>query len=150
MGRRISGTIAALAVGASILLTSGCSLFPPTRDANGNFAEPTVINSSDLLTGDCFSFVDNTNLTKSTVVECSADHSFVVIDQGELDAATVDAAGGLQNAVNVACDEPFSEFKAAAADGVKPEQQFLTSEVERDGATLTKYSCLATDAAPAS
>ncbi len=141
---------ATLAILAAVAL-AGCSLlspalFAPARGDDGQVLEPATINSADLLVGDCFTFVDNTNLAKSVVGPCSDGHTYIVIDQGVLDAATVDSAGGLQNAVNAACDDPFAEFKAAAPEGVKPEQQFIVSDTEVDGEKLTKYSCVATDA----
>lgn len=143
-------TIFLSAVGISAALAlAGCSLLSPAvlgppRDADGRVTEPAEINSSQLLVGDCFSFVEGTNM--ATVVPCSVEHTHIVISDGDLDDAAIAEAGGLQNAVNAACDEPFAEFKAAAAEGVKPEQQFLVSEFERDDVTLTKYSCVATDA----
>ena len=146
-------TLLAIAVGTTTaLILAGCSLLSPavvgaTRDSDGRVTEPAEINSSTLQVGDCFSFVEGTNM--ATVTPCASEHTHIVIGDGELDAAAIADAGGLQNAVNAACDEPFAEFKAAAADGVKPEQQFIVSEFERDNATLTKYSCVATDA-PAS
>jgi len=146
--RRTSVSVAALAATATLLL-AGCSLLGPTRGEDGTFAEPTEINSADLLLDDCFTFLEGTNLSKSTVVPCDEPHEFRVIGQGTLDAAAIDAAGGKQNAVNASCDEPFTAFKETVAEGVKPEQQFISTTIqdEEKGVELTKYSCLATDAA---
>jgi len=144
--RRTSVSVALLSASAALLL-SGCSLLGPTRGADGTFAEPTEINSADLLLDDCFTFLEGTNLSKSTVVPCDEAHEFRVIGQGTLDAAAIDTAGGKQNAVNASCDEPFAAFKETLADGVKAEQQFISTTIEEDGVELTKYSCLATDTA---
>ena len=136
-----------IASAAALLLLSGCSLLGPTRGEDGRFADTVEINSADLAEGDCFTFLEGTNLSKSTVVPCEEAHEFKVIGEGTLDAAAIDSAGGKQNAVNAACDEPFATFKETVAEGVKPEQQFITTTVEVDEVELTKYSCLATDAA---
>lgn len=143
--RHTSTLSLSFAAAAGILLLSGCSLLTigPARDANGRVSEPAEINSSNLLDGDCFSFIDGTNLAKSTVVPCAQEHALVVIGTGELDDAAVTSAGGLQNAVSAACDEPFDTFKASAPKGAKPELQFIVSTDERDGAEFTKYSCVA-------
>jgi len=137
--------LAACMVAATTMSLAGCALLGTPRGDDGRVTESATINSAALLVGDCFSFVDGTNLAKSIVTPCAEPHAYIVIDQGELDAAAIDAAGGLQNAVNAACDEPFATFKASAAEGVKPEQQFIVSRVERDGKKFTAYSCVATD-----
>jgi hypothetical protein len=139
--------LTALAVVTTATSLAGCALLGTPRGEDGRVTESATINSAALLVGDCFSFVDGTNLGKSIVTPCTEPHAYIVIDQGELDAAAIDAAGGLQNAVNAACDEPFAAFKAAAAEGVKPEPQFIVSSVERNGKKLTAYSCVATDGA---
>lgn len=144
--RHIRSVLALAILATTAAALTACS-FGPARDADGRVTETTQINSSLLEVGDCFTLIDGTSM--ATVTPCDLEHTLIVFDDGELDATTIAAAGGLQNAVNAACDGPFAEFKAAAADGVKPEQQFLVSEFERDGATLTKYSCVATDAAGA-
>ena len=141
------GLTAALVSAAALLLLSGCSLLGPTRGEDGRYTEPVEINSADLAEGDCFTFLEGTNLSKSTVVPCADAHEYKVIGEGTLDAAAIDSAGGKQNAVNAACDEPFAAFKETVAEGVKPEQQFITAQVVVEEVELTKYSCLATDAA---
>jgi len=144
--RHTSVFVTALAATATLLL-AGCSLLGPTRGEDGAFAEPAEINSADLLVDDCFTFLEGTNLSKSTVVPCDEAHEYRVIGQGTLDAAAIEAAGGKQNAVNASCDEPYAAFTATLADGVTSEQQFISATIEEDGVELTKYSCLATDIA---
>ena len=146
VGASIAGVVAALALAGCSLLSP--AVLGPPRGEDGRVTEPAEINSSTLEVGDCFTLVEGTNM--ATVTPCALEHTHIVIADGSLDAAAIESAGGLQNAVNAACDVPFADFKAAAAEGVKPQQQFLVSEFESDGATLTKYSCVATDApAPA-
>lgn len=131
---------------ASILLLASCGLLGPNRDENGRVTETTVIGSTQLVTGDCFSFVDDT-LVEASVTPCANPHDYLVIGTGELDAATIESSGGLQNAVSAACSGAFAAFKATVAEGVKPTQEFIVANEERDGETVTLYSCVATDAA---
>ncbi|MGX5679840.1 hypothetical protein [Schumannella luteola] len=141
-------TSAALALVAVSL--SGCSLLGlggPARDADGRVTEPADIRSTELTVGDCFSFIDGSNMAQATVVPCDDDHTYIVIGQGSLEKADVDAAGGLQNAVSAACADSFEAFVASAAEGTKPTQEFVVSTAEEDGVEVTRYSCVATDAA---
>ncbi len=139
---------ASVAVAALALLAlAGCSLLGPSRDADGRVTEPADIRATALTVGDCFSFIDGTNMAEVTVTPCAQEHTYIVIGQGELTAADVDSAGGLQNAVSAACSDTFEAFKAAAAEGVKPQQEFVVSTAEVDGVEVTRYSCVATDAA---
>lgn len=129
---------------------SGCSLLGlggPARDADGRVTEPADIRSTALTVGDCFSFIDGTNMAEATVVPCDQEHTYLVIEQGSLVAADIDAAGGLQNAVSAACAETFEAFKAEAAEGTKPQQEFVVSTAEEDGVEVTRFSCVTTDAA---
>ncbi len=137
--------LAAGSAAASILLLSSCGLLGPNRDADGRVTETTVIGSTQLLEGDCFSFVEGSNLTEASVTPCANPHDYIVIGTGELDAAAVDSAGGVQNAVNEACAESFAAFKETVAEGVKPTAEFIVATEDRDGAEITLYRCLATD-----
>jgi hypothetical protein len=61
---------AALLVLVAVSL-SGCSLLGlggPARDADGRVTEPADIRSTALTVGDCFSFIDGTNMAEATVV----------------------------------------------------------------------------------
>ena len=139
----------ALIVGvATVAALAGCTaLFGPLRDADGRVTETTTIRSTTLLEGDCFSFVDGTDLAEVDVTPCDQPHSYIVIGQGELTDAQISADDGLQNAVSASCAEDFAAFKEAAAEGVRPEQEFIVSTTERDGESITLYLCVATDAA---
>lgn len=136
---------------AALAALSGCSLLSPEipRDDSGQVLEPTVIGSTELLVNDCFTFVEGSNLSEAEVTPCTADHTHVVIGKGELDKGTITEAGGLQNAVSSACSDTFSAFKETVADGAaRPDQEFIISEHSTDdGALMTDYACIATDAA---
>ena len=103
--------------------------------------------STELLVGDCFSFIEGSNMARATVVPCDAEHTYLVIGQGTLNEDDIDAAGGLQNAVSVACASPFETYLATAAEGAKPTQEFVVSTTEEDGVQVTRYSCVTTDSA---
>lgn len=146
-------TFAIATVLASALALTGCSLFGPSgppRGDDGQVTETTVIKSTQLLEGDCFTFVEGSNANDAEVTPCSKDHQYVVIGQGSLSQSEVDSAGGLQNAVSAACKDTFEAFKAEAAEGVRPEQEFIVSQVTEDDVVTTNYSCVATDGSGAS
>lgn len=147
MGTPSRTLLALAALVASGSLLAGCSLFGPARDADGRVTDTSVIGSTDLLVGDCFSFVEGSENSEAEVTPCENEHSYIVIGEGTLSASAVDEAGSLQNAVSVACADPFTEFKAAATDGSKPEQEFIVSTRQEDGKEVTTYHCVATDAA---
>ncbi|MEV8253508.1 hypothetical protein AB0O95_06020 [Rhodoglobus sp. NPDC076762] len=135
---------------ATVIALAGCSLLSPEipRDEKGQVLEPTVIGSTQLLVDDCFTFVDGTNLSEAEVAPCTIDHTHIVIGKGELEKSAISEAGGLQNAVSSACSETFSAFKETVADGARPNQEFIISERSTDdGALVTDYACIATDAA---
>lgn len=148
MSRRSRSAVALLVGVATIATLAGCTaLFGPPRDADGRVTETTTIRSTTLLEGDCFSFVEGTDLAEVDVTPCAQPHTYIVIGQGELTDAQISADGGLQNAVSASCAEDFAAFKEAAAEGVRPEQEFIVSTTERDGESITLYLCVATDAA---
>ena len=142
--RPIAAT-AALVTLAGVL--TGCSLFGGlNRDDSGQVTESSEIKSTELLTGDCFSYIgDGTDLSKVTINPCSADHTFKVLAEGTLTTTQVDEAGGLQNAVSASCAEIFTTFKTGLGDGLKTEQSFLVSNETVDGVEVTAYSCVAVD-----
>lgn len=139
-----------VAVAALATLTS-CSLFGPSgppRGDDGQVTSAVVVPTTDLLTGDCFSFVeDYPQHERVNLVPCSDEHGYIVIGQGALDESAIAEAGGVQNAVSANCSEPFGIFKAAAVEGAKPKQEFLVTEETIDGEKLTNYSCVATEGA---
>jgi hypothetical protein len=141
--------VAAATVATLAGILAGCSLFPsgPERDADGQVTESAAINSTDLLTGDCFDYIgDGSDLSTVTIIPCSADHVFKVIDEGTLTVADADAAGGLQNAVSGACKEVFATFKATLAESdLRTKLSFLVSTDTVDGEDITAYSCVAED-----
>jgi hypothetical protein len=145
LSRHTRSALTALALIASTAALSSCSLLATPRDADGRVTETTEINSTALLVGDCFSFVEGTDLGRASVTPCAEVHTYVVIGMGELTAPAIDAAGSLQNAVSASCSEVFALFKEAANDGVKPEQEFIVSVSEKDGEQITSYHCVATD-----
>ncbi|CAN5313327.1 hypothetical protein BH10ACT7_BH10ACT7_13990 [soil metagenome] len=153
MTSRTRTTFAFATVLASTLALAGCSLLGldgPPRGDDGQVTETTVIKSTQLLEGDCFTFVEGSNANDAEVTPCSEDHQYIVIGQGSLSQSEVDNAGGLQNAVSAACADTFEAFKAEAAEGVRPEQEFIVSQVTEDDVVTTNYSCVATDASGAS
>jgi hypothetical protein len=145
MSSRSRSISVVLALIASTALLSACSLLATPRDADGRVTETTEINSTALLVGDCFSFVEGTDLGRASVTPCAEVHTYVVIGMGDLTTPAIDAAGGLQNAVSASCSEVFALFKEAADAGAKPEQEFIVSVSEKDGEQITSYHCVATD-----
>ncbi|CAN5239959.1 hypothetical protein BH11ACT4_BH11ACT4_14700 [soil metagenome] len=127
---------------------SGCSLLGlggPARDSSGRVTGASEIDSTTLLRGDCFSFVDGTNLARADVMPCSDPHDYIVIGDGTLSADEVEKGGGMQNAVSASCAPNFDAFKKRAPEGSKPEQQFIVSPQEKDGKQFTLYLCVATN-----
>jgi hypothetical protein len=142
-------TTAALVTTAVLVAVAGCSLLYPEipRDDNGQVLEPTVIGSTELLVGDCFSFVDGSDLSEAEATPCATDHTHIVIGKGGLTKAGISEAGGVQNAVSSSCSETFAAFKETVAEGVRPDQEFIISERTTDeGVLMTDYACIATDA----
>jgi hypothetical protein len=144
--RATTSTLAATALLATL---AGCTLFAPeiARDDSGQVLEPTVIGSTQLLVGDCFSFVNGSELSDAEVTPCTNDHTHIVIGKGELAKAAISEAGSLQNALSSSCSESFAELKANVANGIRPDQEFIVSErTTDDGVVTTGYTCIATDA----
>ena len=144
--RLARGAIAVSYALAAVVALAGCTtLFGPNRDSNGRVTETVEIDSTTLLRGDCFSFVDGTSLARATVTPCANPHSYLVIGGGNLSTAEVDKAGSLQDAVSSACTDDFEAFKRLAPSDSKPEQQFIVSPQEKDGIAFTLYLCVATN-----
>ena len=78
--RRPAITLAVIII--ATLSLSGCDVLAPTRDADGAIIGAVEMPSTDAWVGDCFSFVDNSNLAYATVVPCSEPHTHVVIGRG--------------------------------------------------------------------
>ena len=151
MSHRIRSAALAAALLAAIAVLTSCSLFGPAgppRGDDGQVTSTVVAPTTDLLTGDCFSFhEDYPEHERVTLTPCTDEHGYIVIAQGSLTDGFIADSGGLQNAVSVSCSEPFATFKAGAAEGTKPTQEFLASVETVDGETITNYSCVATDGA---
>jgi len=135
-------------------LLSGCSAingflhdtfpdqFGPERGADGRVASSVNAHSYYLEIGDCFSFPDPSNHNEVTIVPCSQDHLLQVIGQGEL-TLQEERTQGAQNAVSAKCADAFAAFKESAPAGSHPDQEFVITQAEEDGRTVTKYSCAA-------
>ena len=151
MSHRIRSAMVALALLPATAVLASCSLFGPTgppRGDDGQVTQSVVVPTTDLLTGDCFSFhEDYPEHERVTLTPCTDEHGYIVIAQGSLTEGAIADAGSLQNAVSSNCAESFSVFKAAAVEGAKPTQEFLVSESTVEGETLMNYSCVATDGA---
>ena len=146
--RSFSASLTLIAVAGAL---TSCSLFGPSgppRGDDGQVTEATVVPTTQLLTGDCFSFVDEYPAHERINLQpCTEEHGYIVIAQGSLTDEYIADAGGLQNAVSANCSESFATFKAAAVEGAKPTQEFLVTEATIDGEKLMNYSCVATDGA---
>ncbi len=151
MQHRIRAITVALGAVATAAVLTSCSLFGPSgppRGDDGQVTSAVVVPTTDLLTGDCFSFVDEyPGHERVNLVPCSDEHGYIVIGQGSLTDRAIADAGGVQNAVSAGCSKPFEVFKAAAVEGAKPKQEFLVTEETVDGVKSTNYSCVATEGA---
>ena len=151
MSHRIRSATVALALIAATTVLASCSLFGPSgppRGDDGQVTESIVVPTTELLTGDCFSFVEEyPDHERINLVPCADEHGYIVIAQGSLTDTFIADAGGTQNAVSASCSEPFATFQAAAVEGANPTQEFLVTEATIDGEKLTNYSCVATDGA---
>jgi len=146
MRRKLLTAVSVIGVG---LFLGGCSLLNsgPPRDSDGNVTESTVISARDLITGDCFTFnsADGGVVDEVTVMPCSLEHAYIVIDQGTLTAVNVTTAGSLQNAVSFACKDTFAAFKDAVVGDVRPKQEFLVFPESNEDDADQAYSCISTD-----
>jgi hypothetical protein len=151
MSHRIRSAAVALALAAATTLLTSCSMFTPagpSRGDDGQVTESSVVPTTELLTGDCFSYVEEyPEHERINLMPCADEHGYIVIAQGALTEQDVADAGSLQNAVSASCGEPFATYKAAATEGAKPTQEFLVTVSTVEGQTLQNYSCVATDGA---
>ena len=150
MSHRIRSAVATLMLTSACVLLVGCSMFQsgPPRGDDGQVTEAAVVPTTELLTGDCFSFVDEyPERERINLVPCTDEHGYIVIAQGSLTDGAIAEAGDVQIAISANCNEPFATFKAAATEGTKPTQEFLVTVETIDGEKLTNYSCVATDGA---
>jgi hypothetical protein len=145
--------VGALAAAAALIATlAGCSallpeVYGPERGSDGQVLEASDAAATFLVVGDCFGFTTDGDLSRVTIVPCSQDHDWQVIEQGDL-TLREEREIGTQNAVSAKCAEPFTAFEAAAGDGTRPWQQFLLSEAERENRTVTVFTCVATATVP--
>jgi hypothetical protein len=139
--------VVAALVAATVLL-SGCSILEPTRDADGRVAGPLELSASQLRVGDCFTFIDQNDLSRVTATPCALAHTHIVIGQGELSTTKVALSENLQVAVSLACARPFDTFIANAPEGADPQQEFLVAMLDKPGGQVAAYSCVATDSIP--
>ena len=129
---------------ATTLVLSGCDVLAPTRDVDGKIVKALEMPSIDAWVGDCFTFVDGSNLALATVVPCSDPHTHVVIGRGTLTQRRIDYFETLQVAVISACKDRVSIY--GSQQGVDPEPEYIVSSKSApDGATTMYYSCLVKD-----
>jgi hypothetical protein len=151
MSHRIRSAAVAVALVAAATVLTSCSLLGPSgppRGDDGQVTESSVVPTTELLTGDCFSYVEEyPDHERINLVPCADEHGYIVIAQGALTDQDVADAGSLQNAVSANCSEPFEIDKAAAVEGAKPTQEFLVTVSTVEGETLQNFSCVATDGA---
>ncbi len=151
--RRVAGT--AVAGVALVLLLTGCSQvntflhstfpdqFGPERGSDGRVEAQVAAHSYYLEIGDCFDFPDDSNHNEVTIIPCDQDHVFQVIGQGELTLEELTTLGD-QAAASADCADAFTAFKQNAPAGSHPDQEFVITQAQQDGKTVTKYSCAAT------
>lgn len=149
MQHRPSLALAVAALVSGAIALSGCGILEPTRDAEGRVTEPRNMVATQLRVGDCFSFVDDADLSIVTVAPCELPHTHIVLGQGELTQTRIGLADGdLQVALSLACADTFETHRANAPQGVRLEQEFLVAMLDKPGGQVAAYSCVATDGAP--
>lgn len=132
--------VLAMIVTAALSL-SGCSVLAPTRDADGTIITATRMPSIDAWVGDCFSFVEGSDLAFATVVPCAEPHTHIVIGTGTLSQKRIDHFESLQIAVLTACKDRVSLY--AAQQGLDPAPEYIVSNKTRpNGSETMHYSCL--------
>lgn len=136
----------ATAVVASLAL-SGCDVLAPTRDAQGQIIGAVSMPSVDAREGDCFSFVENSNLAYATVVPCTEPHTHLVVGRGTLTQKRIDHFESLQIAVLAACKDRISLY--GSENGIEPEPEYIVGKKKSvDGVETLHYSCLVKNSAP--
>ena len=133
----------ATAVVAALAL-SGCDVLAPTRDADGQIIGSVAMPSVDAWVGDCFSFVENSNLAYANVVPCSEPHTHLVVGRGALTQKRIDHFASLQIAVLTACNDRISLY--GSENGIEPEPEYIVSnKTSAEGVQTMHYSCLVKD-----
>ena len=136
--------IAVATVVAAALALSGCSFLAPTRDTDGGIVGEVKMPSTEAWVGDCFTFVDGSNLAYATVVPCTEPHTHRVIGTGTLNELRIARFDSLQIAVLEVCKDRLEIYQAAQEGEVSPEY-IASKKTERDGREVTHYSCLVKD-----
>jgi hypothetical protein len=126
---------------AATLSLSGCDVLAPTRDAEGGIIGAVQMPSTDAWVGDCFTFIDGSNLAYATVVPCSEPHTHVVVGTGTLSDRRIQFFDGLQLAVISACKDRL-ELYAAQQDAEQEPEYIVSKKKDRTGREITRYSCL--------
>jgi len=136
--------VVSIAVMVAVTLSlAGCDVLAPTRDADGLIIKDTPMPSTDAWVGDCFSFVEGSNLSYATVVPCAQPHTHVVIGKGTLTEAKMALFESLQIAVIESCKRTFENY--VEEQGTEPTPQYIVSREKKPGGEVVNYSCLATD-----
>lgn len=137
--------VAAALVAATVAL-SGCSFLGPTRDTDGGIIGAVKMPSTEAWVGDCFSFVEGSNLAYATVVPCTEPHTHRVIGTGTLTDPRIARFESLQIAVLETCKVRLDIYQGMHEGEVSPEY-IASRKTERDGREVTHYSCLVKDSA---
>ena len=140
MRKPISAMVAIL---FATLALSGCNVLAPTRNADGTVVKAIQMPSTDAWVGDCFTFIDGSNLSFATVVPCAEAHTHIVIGKGTLSKSKLSLYESLQLAVISSCQKTFDAW--VTAQGTDPEPEYIVSKETLPGGEVTNYSCLATD-----
>jgi hypothetical protein len=126
---------------AATLALSGCDVLAPTRDTAGGIIGAVEMPSTDAWVGDCFTFVEGSNLAYATVVPCTDPHTYLVIGTGTLTERRIAYFDSLQIAVLTACKDRLGLY--AAQQETDPIPEYIVSKKKRrDGREVTHYSCL--------
>ncbi|MBN9240261.1 MAG: hypothetical protein BGO97_11145 [Micrococcales bacterium 70-64] len=137
--RRPALAVAMIAI--ATLSLSACDVLAPTRDTEGRIVKATQMPSTDAWVGDCFTFIDGSQLAWATVVPCDEPHTHVVIGTGTLSEKRKTAFDSLQLAVLSACKDRYELYQAV--QGAKFEAEYIVSDkTDHEGVTTTHYSCL--------
>ncbi len=133
--------IAVATLVAATLALSGCNVLAPTRDTEGGIIGEVMMPSTEAWIGDCFTFVDGSNLAFATVRPCSEEHTHVVIGTGTLAPERIARFQTLQIAVIDACKDSVELYQETREDELTPEY-IVSNKKERDGREVMHYSCL--------
>ncbi|CAN5135603.1 hypothetical protein BH11ACT5_BH11ACT5_03910 [soil metagenome] len=131
---------------ATTLALSGCDVLAPTRDSDGKIVKALEMPSIEAWVGDCFSFVDGSNLALATVVPCAEQHTHIVVGRGTLTQKRIDYFETLQLAVISACKDRITLYTEQQEDDPQPEY-IVSTETSPEGVATMHYSCLVTSSA---